>query len=76
MAISSSNSWWDNYRETVKTTKCFRELVSLVDDREDVALNMINVVKSRYPGKTELWCLKKLVDEQKKKGLIGIWSKA
>lgn len=76
MATCNSNSWWDNYRETIKITKYFRELVSLVDDREDVARNMIKVIQSRYPGKAELWYLRKLVDEQKTKGLIGIWSKA
>ena len=76
MATCNSNSWWDNYRETIKTTKCFRELVTLVGDREDVARNMIQKIKSRYPGEAELWYLKKLVDEQKEKGLFGIWSKA
>ena len=76
MATNSSNSWWDNYRETVKITKRFRELVSYVDNREDVARNMISVAKSRYPGKNELWYLNKLVAEQRKTNTLGIWSEA
>jgi|GEM_PF-2996220 len=76
MATNTSNSWWDNYRETIKITKRFRELISLVDNREDVALNMIEVVKSRYPDRTELWYLNKLVEEQQKTSIIGIWSEA
>lgn len=76
MALNSSKSWWDNYRETVKTTKRFYELVSLVDNREDVARNMISMAKSRYPGETELWYLDKLVKEQKEAGVVGVWSEA
>lgn len=60
-----SNTWWDSYRETVKVTKLFRELVSLVNNREDVAQNMLNKAKKQYPGKTEIWYLNQLVDEIK-----------
>ena len=76
MATSSSNSWWDNYRETVKASQRFRELVSLVNNREDIALNMIDVVKTRYPDQSELWYLDKLVEEQQQENSIGIWSEA
>ena len=62
-----SNTWWDSYRETVKATKLFRELVSLVNDREDVAQNMLNLAKQRNPGKAEIWYLNQLVLEIKHK---------
>lgn len=76
MATNISKSWWDNYRETVKTTKRFRQLVSLVDNREDVALNMIEAIENRYPNRSKLWYLNKLVKEQYKTESIGIWSEA
>ncbi|MDJ0591590.1 MAG: hypothetical protein QNJ72_16595 [Pleurocapsa sp. MO_226.B13] len=67
-----SNTWWDNYRETVKITKRFRELVSLVDDREDIAQNLISREKNKYPGKTEIWYLNKLIRERKQTSLINM----
>ena len=62
-----SNTWWDNYRETIKITKRFRELVSLADNSEDLAQNMINIAKQQYPGKNEIWYLNKVIAELKQK---------
>lgn len=72
MATNISNTWWENYRNTVEFTKSFRELVSLLDDREDVARNMINWEKSRHPGKAEIWYAKQLIKELKNQRLASI----
>lgn len=64
MTTNVSNTWWDSYRETVKITKLFRKLVSLVDNREDVAQNMLRLAKDRHPGKSEIWYLNKLIQEK------------
>ena len=65
MATNVSNTWWDNYRQTIKVTKRFQELVSFVDS-EDNARTMISTEKKQHPGKSEIWYLNKLIDEQKK----------
>jgi hypothetical protein len=71
MDTNVSNTWWDSYRQTVKVTKRFRELVILVDNREDIAQDMINLAKQKYPGKTEIWYLNKLIAERKTENMIG-----
>jgi hypothetical protein len=71
MATNISNTWWESYRNTVEFTKTFRELVSLVDDREDVAQSMISWEKSRYPGKSEIWYANKLINELKNKRFVS-----
>ncbi len=72
MTTNISNTWWESYRETVEATKRYRQLVSLVDDREDVAQSMICLEKNKYPGKAESWYLNKLIDELKQKGLVSV----
>ena len=67
-----SNTWWDSYRETVKAAKLFRELVSLVDDREEIARNMLNVAKQQNPGKTEIWYLTELIEELKQNDRVSL----
>ena len=64
MTTEVSNTWWDSYRQTVKVTKLFRKLVSLVDNREDVAQKMLRSAKDRDPGKSEIWYLNKLIQEK------------
>jgi hypothetical protein len=71
MATNISNTWWESYRNTVEFTKAFRELVSLVDDREDVAQSMISWEKSRYPGESETWYAKKLINELRSKRFVS-----
>ena len=65
MDTNISNSWWDNYRKTVKATKRFRELVNLVGNSEETAQKMLKSTKKKYPGKEDIWCLNKLVAEMK-----------
>ncbi|MCC0177970.1 hypothetical protein I4641_13380 [Waterburya agarophytonicola K14] len=72
MDTRTSNTWWDNYRETVKVTRRFRTLVSLVNNREDIARNMINLIKQQYPGKSEVWYLNKLIAEIQTESTIPI----
>ena len=67
-----SNSWWDNYRRTVKITRRFRELVRLVGNSEDTAKNMLGQIKQKYPGEEEIWYLNKLIAELKDKNMMGL----
>lgn len=71
MVTNISNTWWENYRNTVEFTKSFRELVSLVDNREDVAKSMISWEKNRDPGKNDLWYAKKLIKELKSRRFVS-----
>lgn len=61
MDTNTSNTWWDSYRQTIRVTRRFRELVYLVDNQEDIARNMISLEKQKYPGKNEIWYLNKLI---------------
>ena len=72
MTTNISNTWWESYREAVKVTKRYRQLVSLVDNREDVAQSMISLEKSKYPDKAESWYLNKIIDELKQQSLVSI----
>ncbi|MEM8831300.1 MAG: hypothetical protein AAGE96_18355, partial [Cyanobacteria bacterium P01_G01_bin.19] len=65
MDTSISSTWWDSYRKTVKTTKKFRELVNLVDNNEDIAHNMVNLAKQKYPDHEEIWYFNKLIAQLK-----------
>lgn len=67
-----SNSWWDNYRRTVKITKRFRELVKLVGNSEDTAKDLLGQIRQKYPDKEEIWYLDKLIAELKEKNMVGL----
>lgn len=72
MDTSISSTWWDSYRKTVKTTKKFRELVNLVGNNEDIAHNMVNLAKQKYPDREEIWYFNKLIAQLKSQKRMGI----
>jgi len=71
MDTNVSNTWWDSYHETVKVTKRFRQLVSLVGNDKKAAQNMIDSAKQEYPGKSEMWYLNTLIAEQSTDDMMG-----
>lgn len=73
MTTNISNTWWESYRETLRVTKLYRELLSLVDNSEDVAQSIIDLEKRKYPGKTQSWYLNKIIDDLKQQNLVNIF---
>lgn len=71
MTNNISNTWWESYRETVKVTKLYRQLVLLVDNCEDVAQSIISLEQKKYPGKAESWYLNKIIDELQQQSLVN-----
>ena len=61
MTTNISNSWWESYREAVKSSKCYCELISLVNNRQDIAQRMIDLEKAKNPGKAESWYISKII---------------
>lgn len=63
MSIKNSRTWWESYREAVSITKHHQQLLALLNNRQDLAQNFINLKKIKYPNMTELWYLTKIIDE-------------
>jgi hypothetical protein len=61
MTANISNSWWESYRQVAKSSKWHRELISLVNNRQDIAQKMIDVEKAKHPGKSESWYISKII---------------
>ena len=70
MTTKISNTWWESYREAKKISGRYRQLVSLVDNCEEVAQSMINLEKNKYPDKAESWYLNKIIDELEQQNLV------
>ena len=50
MSNNSSSTWWEKYREAVNVTKHYHLLITLVNNRKDIAQNMIDREKEKHPG--------------------------
>ena len=74
MSNNNSSTWWEIYREAVNVTKHYHQLVALVNNRKDIAQQMVNSEKRKYPGKTESWYLTKIIKELQQDNLIDIVS--
>ena len=74
MSINNSSSWWEIYREAVNVTKHYNQLTTLVNDRRDIAQQMVDLEKRKYPGKTESWYLMKIIKELQQENLMKIVS--
>lgn len=63
MSINNARTWWEIYRETISITKHHRQLLTLLDNRQDLVQKIITLEKIKYPDQTELWYLTNIINE-------------
>lgn len=56
-----SSSWWQQYREAMRRSRLYQELLILLHDRQDTAQRLINLEKSKHPGRLESWYLNRVI---------------
>ena len=71
MSTHTIQSWWQQYRETIRCSNLREELRLLLyggtGDEEATAKRLIDVERSRHPGESESWYLDKVIYNLRKK---------
>ncbi|MGL5078449.1 MAG: hypothetical protein ACRDBG_21845 [Waterburya sp.] len=55
------DGWWQQYRETQRSSKLHHELLILLHGQSETAKRLINLEKIKHPGQLESWYLDKVV---------------
>ena len=59
--MSNNNSWWQQYHEAIRSSQLRQELCMLVNGKQEVVNQLVNLEKHRHPGNLDSWYLNKIL---------------